>query len=109
MDAETLATQKVSHRAQRELLAAYFAAHSFQVVTHETLVELVGENYRSRISELRRQMPIENVPVFHQIDGKRVRGYGSYRHRPEALGREASDFTAYKPQTLFDEPSGWQS
>ncbi|HMF28264.1 MAG TPA: hypothetical protein VKE42_05795 [Candidatus Cybelea sp.] len=100
-----------SHLGQRDILANYFEAHPFVVVTHAELVTLVGENYRSRIADCRRalSMNIENVPV-RKADG--TRGYGSYRYRPGALGREADTFVPGNPETgtLFDLwPSGWQS
>lgn len=70
----------------------------------------VGENYRSRISPLRKKrgMNIENIPAF-KADGKRT--YGSYRYRPNAIGREAADFLPGDPLhgTLFDtHPGAWQ-
>lgn len=100
-----------TRQAQRDALAAYFRSRPDQVLTHEELKALVGENLRSRISDCRDDlgMVIENVPVF-KADGK-TRGYGSYRFRPESLGREADTFVAGNPDhgTLFDAwPSGWQ-
>lgn len=102
-------TEVLAHVAQETRLAAYFAARPHVIVTHDELVKEVGENYRSRISPLRKQgMVIENVPVV-KADG--TRGYGSYIHRPHALGREAATFVPGNPETgtLFDTwPSGWQ-
>lgn len=89
--AESIAAEKVNHSAQRQILCDYFRAHPFRDVPHAILVGLVGENYRSRISELRREMTIENVPV-RRADG--TRGYGSYVHRPNAIGRDAGTWTA---------------
>lgn len=80
----------------------------------EELVQLVGENYRSRISNYRIDlgMVIENVPQYVVIGGKRRRSYGACRYRPGALGREAGDFvkgdvtsgSLFPPEHL----SGWQ-
>lgn len=73
-----------TRRAQRNVLALYFAGHPHQLVTHDTLKALVGENYRSRIAECRKTlgMRIDNVPQF-LADGQRT--YGAYRHIPVQL------------------------
>lgn len=96
--------------AQTERLAAYFAARPHQVLTHAELVREVGENFRSRLTALKRRgMAIEHVPVW-LADGK-TRGYGSYRFRPESLGREASDVIVYADSQigpLFDRPGAYQ-
>lgn len=100
-------TAIASHLAREDRLAAYFEARPFHVVTHDELVSEVGENYRSRISPLRKRrgMVIENVPTF-KADGSR--GYGSYIFRPDALGRDASDTWTAQPQALplYDGPAG---
>lgn len=97
----------LTHLAQEERLALYFEARPFQIVTHDDLVREVGENYRSRISPLRKKrgMVIENVPAF-KADG--TRGYGSYTYRPGALGRDASDIWSAQPVKLplYDPPPG---
>ena len=110
--AETVADQKSDHRAQRDLLAAYFRAHPYEVVTWETLERLIeSPNFMQRISECRTQLgmrELENVPRYAMIDGRRKRITGDYRYRPEALGRDAADLTEFKDQPLFGQPSGWQ-
>lgn len=84
-------------------LAAYFEARPFQILTHEDLVSVVGENFRSRLSELRTKhgMAIERIDVV-KADG--TAGYGSYIHRPHALGRDAGAFIQgnVTTGTLFD-------
>ncbi len=106
-DRAAMATEKDVHTGHRDQLAAYFRSHPFQVVTWETLEELVGRNYQQRVSEARRQltMNIENVPR-HSPEGKRLTG--DYRFRPEALGRDGADFTKAKEQDLFTDLAGWQ-
>jgi uncharacterized protein (DUF885 family) len=85
-----IVTALETRTAQTERLAAYFAARPHQVLTHAELVREVGENFRSRLTALKRRgMEIENVPVF-TAEGKR--GYGSYVHRPNAQGRDAGTF-----------------
>ena len=95
-------------------LAAYFETRPYQIVTHAELVAQVGENYRSRIAEIRQTprrptgLPIENVPVC-KADG--TRGYGSYRFRPAAIGREADTVIVYADShigPLFDRPGALQ-
>lgn len=101
------ATEKAAHAYHRDILAAYFRARQYEVVTWETLEQLVGRNYQQRISEARRQlkMNIENLPQYNS-DGKRLTG--AYRFRPEALGRDAADLTKAKEQDLFTDLAGWQ-
>ncbi len=90
-------------------LAAYFEARPFQILTHADLVSVVGENFRSRLSELRtkRGMAIERVDVL-KADG--TAGYGSYVYRPDALGRDAGQPVRYADAhigPLFDNPGAF--
>ena len=99
-----------SHLAQEDRLAAYFEARPGQIVTHDALVAEVGENYRSRISPLRKRgMHIENVPTF-KADG--TRGYGSYKYLPYVpQGRDAGtwvDITAPLPLLPDAHPGPYQ-
>ena len=82
-DHATMASTKALHLGHRDVLAAFFRDHPFQVVTWELLEQMVGRNYQQRISEARRQldMNIENVPR-RSPEGKRLTG--DYRFRPEA-------------------------
>ena len=99
-----------THQAHRDLLAKMFQQRPFICIDAQECRDLVGENYMQRISEARRQlrMNIECVPQYAMIDGHNKRISGAYRFRPNALGRDAADLVAYKPQPLFDTPSGWQ-
>ena len=106
-DHATMASTKALHLGHRDVLAAFFRDHPFQVVTWELLEQMVGRNYQQRISEARRQldMNIENVPR-RSPEGKRLTG--DYRFRPEALGRDAADLTAATAQDLFTDLAEWQ-
>ena len=103
-----------THQAHREMLRAYFTARAFRVIRWQDIERLVGRNYQQRISDLRRSgFNVENVPRFmirRDAEGRPMskRATGDYRHRPEALGRDAADLVDYKQQTIFDTPSGWQ-
>ncbi len=84
-------------------LAAYFEARPHRTLTHADLVAQVGENFRSRISELRKRgMVIERIDT-KAADGSA--GYGSYRYRSNVLGRDAATFVSIDaPLPLFPDP-----
>ena len=94
-----------THQAHRDLLAVYFANHPYEIVSWETLEQLVGRNYQQRISDVRTQlkMDIENIKRTSP-EGKRLTG--DYRYRLNALGRDAADLVNAKPQGLFDSEPG---
>jgi uncharacterized protein (DUF1810 family) len=92
-------------------LRAYFAAHASADVEPDTLLDLVGPNYRSRISELRagqgnaEAMRIENRTRSRTDDDGTVhRLSGAYCYLPfPALGRDATVPTPpHGNRLLFD-------
>lgn len=111
--AEETRIAKQDHKAQRDLLAAHFRAHPYEVVTWETLEYLVGRNWQQRLSDARREekMTIENLPRYADFAGRRKRITGNYRFRPHAEGRDADKIIKHADShigPLFDQPSGWQ-
>ncbi len=104
-----VATEKVLHRGHRDQIAALFQARPFEVVSHEELEAVCGRNWQQRLSDARRQlkMNIENIPR-HDANGKRLTG--SYRYRPDALGREADTVVTEADShvgPLFDRPGAY--
>lgn len=107
--------EKATHQAHRDALAKYFEARQFRVVRWQELERLVGRCYQQRVSTARRElkMNIENVKRFiiiRDAEGKphAKRATGDYRYRPNALARDAADFSKAMPQSLFHDQSGWQ-
>ncbi len=108
-EAEEVRVETSAHQAHRALILALFRSRPHQVVSWQELDRLVGANFMQRISEARRGedgLKIECVPRYAEIDGRRKRITGDYRWRPEALGRDAADYAAYKPCSLFDGAPG---
>ena len=103
----SVVSEKDVHRGHRDLLAAFFQEHPFQIVTWELLDQMIGRNYQQRVSDARRElhMHIENVPRYSPA-GKRLTG--DYRFRPDALGRDAADTWTAQPARLplLDGPVG---
>jgi hypothetical protein len=101
----TLAADLSVRQAQRDQLEAWLKARPMRTVYPDELRAVVGPNYRSRISDCRKQlgMVIQNVPQFFTNEhGEKQRGEGAYVFVPrpkEPLGPDAGSIRSW---TLFD-------
>lgn len=99
VDPPTVAQEKASRQAHRDILAAWFLANPLREISPDELEAMVGRNYQQRISDCRKLgMNVQNCPrMALDASGTPKRLSGAYMYRPkgqESLGADSGGFRA---------------